>query len=173
MNRTTFKYLAIIFVATLTQIGFAQDAGHDKDKVETAVKVDKPESKFYKLDFLLKEVDGTRVVNSRSYSTYAATDAPPSMIRANIRMQDGREWGIRIDARDLRQMQNQLGLNLSTDISGLPQESTTEAPRPILRQYTWSSKVLLPVRKPTIVFSSDSTSSKTQMQVELTATPIP
>ena len=96
------------------------------------------------------------------------------MIRANIKLQDGYEVGIRIDARGLRQVQNQLGLNLTTDISSLPQETSTDsARRPNLRQYTWSSEVLLPIREPTIVFSSDSKSSKTQMQVELTATPLP
>ena len=169
MTRTSLRCCAIVFAVTLTQTSFAQDT----EKPQTTVKVEKPEPKFYKLDFVLKEVDGPRVVNSRSYSTYAATDALPSMIRANIKMQDGREVGIRIDARSLRQVQNQLGLNLTTDVSGLPQESSTESAHPILRAYLWSSEVLVPIRKPTMVFSSDSTSSKTQMQVELTATPIP
>lgn len=173
MSRRTLNSVAVIFAVVLAQRSFAQDAAADKDKPQTTVKAEKPEPKFYKLDFVLKEVDGPRVVNSRSYSTYAATDAPPSMIRANIRMQDGRDWGIRIDARGLRQVQNQLGLNLTTEISGLPQETSAESAHPILRQYSWSSEVLLPIRKPTIVFSSDSTSSKTQMQVELTATPVP
>jgi hypothetical protein len=31
----------------------------------------------------------------------------------------------------------------------------------------------VPIRKPTVIFSSDDTTTKHQMQVELTATPIP
>ena len=168
MSRRALRYIAVLFAVALVQTSFAQDT----EKPQTTVKVEKPEPKFYKLDFVLKEVEGTRVVNSRSYFTYAATDATPSMIRTGIKVPDGPDVGIRIDARDLRQIQNQLGLNLTTDISGVPQESSAESAHRIYRSFIWSSNILVPVRKPTIVFSSDSTSSKTQMQVELTATPI-
>jgi hypothetical protein len=33
--------------------------------------------------------------------------------------------------------------------------------------------VIVPVKKPTVIFVSDDMSSKRQMQLELTATPIP
>jgi hypothetical protein len=50
---------------------------------------------------------------------------------------------------------------------------TTDAPAPVIRQVKWNSPVIVPLRKPTIIFSSDDPSSKRQMQLELTAIPIP
>jgi hypothetical protein len=43
----------------------------------------------------------------------------------------------------------------------------------MLREFTWNSDILVPIRKTTLVYSSDSTTSKTQMQVEITAIPLP
>jgi hypothetical protein len=42
----------------------------------------------------------------------------------------------------------------------------------LLRQNRWRSDVLVPLRKPTVIFSSDDPTSTHKMQVELTATPI-
>jgi hypothetical protein len=43
---------------------------------------------------------------------------------------------------------------------------------PVTRQNQWRSAVVIPVKKPTVVFSSDDVSSKRQLQLELTATPV-
>jgi len=42
-----------------------------------------------------------------------------------------------------------------------------------VRQNKWGSIVLVALRKPTVIFSSDDLTSKHQVQLELTATPIP
>jgi hypothetical protein len=36
----------------------------------------------------------------------------------------------------------------------------------------WNAPVIVPLRKATVIFASDDPSSKRQMQLELTATPI-
>ncbi len=41
---------------------------------------------------------------------------------------------------------------------------------PVIRQNVWDSTVLVPIGKPTVVFSSDDLDSKGKMQVEVTAT---
>ena len=63
-----------IFFAT----GFAQ--GQEAPKPSEPLK-------FYKLEFVLKEVEGAKVLNARSYSMTAATDARGTQsIRAGIRV---------------------------------------------------------------------------------------
>jgi hypothetical protein len=42
----------------------------------------------------------------------------------------------------------------------------------VIRQNKWDSSVLIPVGKPTLVFSADDLDSKGKMQVELTATKV-
>jgi hypothetical protein len=44
---------------------------------------------------------------------------------------------------------------------------------PSIRSNSWSSVVIVPLKTPTLIFSSDDPASKRQMQLELTATPIP
>jgi hypothetical protein len=61
-----------------------------------------------------------------------------------------------------------LNLRVDTDISSVAQESNP----PVVRQNKWDSNVTVPLRKPVVVFSSDDLTSKHQMQLEITATPI-
>jgi hypothetical protein len=41
---------------------------------------------------------------------------------------------------------------------------------PVIRQNKWDSTVLIPIGKPTVVFSSDDLDDRGKLQVELTAT---
>ena len=80
--------------------------------------------------------------------------------------------GVTIDCRSLKEMKNELSLTVKADISSVLQEPTTNPAHPIIRQNIWESTVVVPIRKPTVIFSSDDTTTKHQMQMELTATPI-
>jgi hypothetical protein len=86
--------------------------------------------------------------------------------------------GVNIDCRDIRDLQRDLAVFVSADISSMPSESASPAPAgpaapmPVVRQNRWSSLVVVPLKKPTLIFSSDDLASKRQMQLELTATPI-
>ena len=140
------------------------------------------QQKFYHLDFVVKEVDGGKVINSRSYSTMISTGAHPfpDEIRTGNKVpyQSGNstqyiDVGVNFDFRQAREVENQLAVNVSAEVSNLaPGQTPGSGPLPLLRQNKWSSDVILPLRKPTVIFSSDDPSSTHKIQVEVTATPI-
>jgi hypothetical protein len=141
--------------------------------------------RFYKLDFVVKEVESGKTVNSRSFSTMLAVqvpgrDSPAASIRAGGRVPvpsggsntsfNFVELGVNLDVRDLRESQSDVSLNVTADISTMaPPEGLVP---PVNRHNRWSGTVLVPVKKPTTVFASDDVSSKRQLQLELTATPV-
>lgn len=138
-------------------------------------------SKFYKLDFVVKEIDGAKVVNTRAYSMIGSS-SPKVTHGYNIRTGGkvpyftGKEYielfvGVDIDCMSLTEEPNGLSLWVGADISSVA-ESATKTDRPFVRQNKWASSVLVPIKKPTVIFSSDDPTSKQQMQLELTATPI-
>ncbi len=136
-------------------------------------------AKFYKLDFAVKELEGGKVVNSRSYSTMISPQAGDrSTIRTGSRVpvtgSDGKvtyiDLGVNIDCSNLKEVQSDLTVFVTADISSALDPST--APTPVIRQNRWSSNVSVPLKKPTVIFSSDDVSSKRQLQLELTATPV-
>lgn len=137
-------------------------------------------ARFYKLEFVIKELDGTRVLNARTYSTTASTEERGGCaIRTGSKIQtEGSakmtvDVGVNIDCRSLKEIRNELSLAVTADVTSMAQESTTPSPYPVIRQNRWSSNVIVPIKKPTVIFSSDDTTTKHQTQVELTATPIP
>lgn len=140
-------------------------------------------ARFYKLDYVVKEVEGGKVVNSRAFSTMLALqtpgrDTPSASIRAGGRVPvvsgtntQFYELGVNIDSRDLRDLQGDLSVSVNADISTIGQENAT-ANIPVVRQNRWSGTVMVAPKKSTVIFASDDLSSKRQLQLELTATPI-
>ncbi|MBZ5584785.1 MAG: hypothetical protein LAQ30_21755 [Acidobacteriia bacterium] len=139
-------------------------------------------ARFYKLEFVVKEVEGGKTVNARSFVTMLAAqmpgrDASSATIRAGGRVPvsagSGNSFldvGVNIDARELREVQGDLSLYISADISTIGQDNLGTVPG--TRQNRWVGTVFLPVKKPTVVFASDDISSKRQIQLEVTATPV-
>lgn len=139
-------------------------------------------AKFYKLDYVVKEVEGGKPVNSRAFSTMLAVQVPgrdtgPASIRAGGRVPVTStggtqffELGVNIDTKELRESQTDVLLYISADVTTIAQDSSGGIP--VTRQNRWSGTVLVPVKKPTVVFASDDMSSKRQLQLELTATPV-
>jgi len=143
------------------------------------------EPTFFKLDFVVKEVDAGKVLNSRSYSLIASTDrqfAPSIRTGSKIPSVAGPngqytylEVGVNIDCRYLKQMEQSLALQVTADVSSLTQEVPSPSQtndHPIIRQNKWSSEVVVPLRKPFLIFSSDDNTTKHQMQLQITATPM-
>ena len=135
--------------------------------------------KFYRLDFIVKAVEGSRVLNSRTYSTIVSTENGANVaIRTGTKVpiQNGTSYtyadvGVNIDCNRVHETEGGLALNVSADLSSLPPEATNST-IPVIRQNSWRSPVIVQIRKPTVLFSSDDLTSKQQMQLELTATPI-
>ncbi len=138
-------------------------------------------AKFYKLDFVVKEVEGAKVLNARTYSVVVSTErgaeSCSTRTGSKVPYSTGREntyldVGVGIDCRSVKEAPGGLNLRVDADVSSAVQESTTTANLPFVRQNKWASNVIVPLKKTTVIFSSDDLTSKHQMQVELTATPI-
>jgi hypothetical protein len=97
------------------------------------------------------------------------------------------DFGVSIDTRRVEDIDGRLALNIAADISdaiNAPDPASGQLTnvwgrainaltnRMITRQNKWSTDVLIPIGKPTVIFSSDSLSNKGKLQVELTATRI-
>jgi len=137
---------------------------------------------YYRLDFVVKEVDEGRVINSRSYSLMASTEpGTTASVRtgSQILVQQtpgqyvGNDIGINIDCRHISENGPNLSLTVVAEVSSLPiGDAADSGPRTTKRQNRWDSTLTLPVRKPITILSSDDVSSKRKLQVELTATPV-
>lgn len=159
----------IIVALLLTAACFAQD------------KRPPEQSNSYKLNFIVKEVSAGKVNNTREYETLLRTGtlSEAAQIRAGDRVpivgKDGNinylDVGVNIDIRNVSDTAN--GLRLQVYVTLGKAEHDPAYPNPIIRQTQWSGNVTVPLRKPTTLFSSDSVDSKTQTQLELTATPLP
>jgi hypothetical protein len=144
------------------------------------------QQKFYRLDFVVKELENDKVINSRLHSmSVGVNSGNAASIRAGSKVPymtgspGSRQFnffdiGVNIDCRETREAApGQLTLTINADISSvvIGKESTGELP-PMVRSTRWSSPVLVPIRKATTVFSSDDPSGNRKMQLELTAVPI-
>jgi hypothetical protein len=154
----------------------------DAKTPEAQASAPKPEARYYRLEFVLKELDNDgRVVNSRTYQTSVSTDGRTSYVRAGtkipIRVNDKDniqylDIGVNIDCEMARETPQGLTLQLKTEISSLTNPPAgNEASTPMVRQNVWQSMIQLPTGKPTVIFSSDNLENKGRMQVEVTATP--
>lgn len=140
------------------------------------------EQKYFHLDFVVKELESGKVINARAYAmTISTGDVGGFMIRTGNKVpvptgSPGSAYtyidvGVNIDCRSAHEVQDQLAMNIGAEISSALTEPSS-ASHPIIRQTKWSSTVIVPLRKSTVVFSSDDPTTKRQTQLELMATPI-
>lgn len=135
--------------------------------------------KAYQLDFVLKELEEGKVINSRNYSLMVTAVSGGGSIRSgdkvSVLVKGGPQpdysyvdVGVNIDCAAVLEMQGKLALNVKADISTAQPETS----RPLIRTTRWSSNVIVPLKKATVLFTSDDTTSKRRMQLELTAAPV-
>ena len=138
------------------------------------------QAKFYKLEFVMKEAAGTKILNSRTCTTMVSTGTPKLEIRSgskipyavsptNIQQID---VGVSIDLFRIKEDGDRLSFAIVTEVSSVA-EAIAGQTNPTIRQNKWTSEVIVPLKKATLLFSSDNLDAKTQLQVEVTATPIP
>lgn len=134
--------------------------------------------KAFRLDFVLKEFEDGKVVNSRSYSMTVSAVNNAGSIRAGdkipvvTRAGDAHETtyldvGVNIDCRSVVPYDDKLSLIVTADIT----KAGTDSNPPLIRSNKWSSGVVVSFRKSTVLFSSDDASAKRRLQLELTAAP--
>jgi hypothetical protein len=170
--------VATIFGAILLTAGICSAQGED-------AKPAAGQPKYFHLDFVVKELDNGKVINARHYSTTTATGDGNLGYTCTMRSgskvpvpQGGTiaagqftyiDVGVNIDCRSAKEIEGSLAIGVTAEISNAAPSSNP----PLIRQTKWSSNVIVPIGKPTVIFSSDDVTTKGQMQLELTATAIP
>ena len=141
-----------------------------------------PAPQFYRLLFTVQEVDSSgKITNNRVYSTSIADDHNPDQIRTGTRVpiktNDKGEIqyldiGVNIDCKSAHEIDGKLALGVTAEISSLAMETGNSNPTPVVRENHWQASVLVPLGKPSVIFSSDDLQGKGKVQMELTATRI-
>jgi hypothetical protein len=141
--------------------------------------------KFYKLNFVIKELDGNTVINSRNYSATTVVDGPKCSIRNSSKVPvqysppskradnipyattqfQNVDVSIGIDVVGVREAGGGLSMDINVSSNSISDESI-QSGLPVTRLTAWSSTVLIPISKPTTVFSSDDLTTKHKMQLE-------
>ena len=159
-------------------LGFAQE--------NMSSQAPKPSEHYYRLNLTVEQMnDAGKVTNTRSFVASVTTNGNwTQSIRTGERVpvptsaDPSSQWqymdiGVNFDVRDVKEVGSELAFRLASDISSLSSE-TSDATAPmrnrVVRQNKWDSGVLVPIGKPTVVFSADDLQDKGKMQVELTAT---
>ncbi len=151
-------------------------------KATDTVKVPEAPVHYYHLEFLVQELgsDG-KPVNSRSYATTTSTDRMATSVSirtgSKVPVQNGSgniqymDVGISFDAHYVHEINGKLAIDLAADLSNLATPAGVSQPStPVIRNNRWQGPVIVPLSKPTVVFTSDSLDTKGSMQVVLTAT---
>jgi hypothetical protein len=190
------RKLALCFALAVLVPAFAAAAG-----VQQANKPADPGSRpetaaapahFYRLDFVLKELDATgKPTNSRSFSTIVSTAgarAGSFSVGTKVPIVTGTQSskdnpdaiqfqyidvGVKIEARNVHEDGRHLAFYLKAELSSMAEPKVIGGvSEPVLHQNVWDGDVLIPFGKPTVAFQSDSLDSKGSMQIEVTASPV-
>ena len=183
---TINRSLCMLVALSSLGIAAAQTPATAPEAGTSPAPVKAPPFRFYHLDFIVKEVDEGRVINSRTYSTtVSAEQSGRPSIRAGSKVPVALEGnggfsyidvGINFDCKYLGETANSLMLDVTAEVSSIATPLTGE-PLPahspnVIRQNRWTSPVVVQLRKPATIFSSDDLTSKRKIQIELTATPV-
>lgn len=189
MRKTIF-----VFSILLASLAFMPTASAQDYQSQSASKTIEP-AHFYHLKLVVQELDADgKVTNSRSYFTTVNTDkdSGANSIRAESHVPVGTgvfsagspsnvetqfqyiNVGTKFDIRHVHELGRQLSLHVQADISSEGDAAVIgNNKEPVIRHNQWEASVLIPIGRPTIVFTSDSLDSQGAMQVVATATPIP
>jgi hypothetical protein len=189
MRKFTVVCSLLFITLSLGHKALAQD-------VSNRLEASKAPAHYYHIDFVFQELgaDG-KPFNSRSYSCTVSTDprGDSGSVRTGSRVPiitDAKpgtpgsdrpliqyqyiDVGVNISASGAHEVGDQLAMNVSAAENSLapPAPGQGELTDPVIRQNLWDAVVLIPIGKPTVVFTSDSLENKGGMQVVVTATPL-
>jgi hypothetical protein len=139
---------------------------------------------FYRLDFVIREMDGEKPVDTRNYSLWVQSGVSENMTAgsevpypagsfsttgsATTKNIQYRSIGVSIDCM-VKEGKDSPQLDLKLNISdALPPEKDSDTPA--FRNITLDSKALLTLGKPTTVSVVEDPGSRHRYQVEVTAT---
>ncbi len=184
MRKTTLLCFLLLSSLALPALTRAQDA----DKTTEAAKGSEPPPHYYHLVFLVQDLDGAgKPTNSRTYTTSVSTDRHfTGQIRTGSRFPIATgssgsgagmstqfqyvDLGVNFDLMHVVEVGREISIDLSAELSSMADARDPSLHQPVIRQNRWHAPVLLPIGKPTVVFTSDSLDSKGSLQVTATAT---
>lgn len=197
MRKSTLFCTLLLLAPAFASLGRPQEAtrSNEAGKASETAKAPEPAAHYYHLDFIIQEVgaDG-KPTNGRKYSTIVNDrNDEPGDIRTGSRVPiitgalhgatgDGKlefqyqylDVGVSIGTRNVREIDHQLAFKLKVEVSSLAESTATPAAEmpndPVVRQNMWQAAVVVPIGKPTVVFSSDSLNNKGGMQLVVSAT---
>lgn len=161
--------------------------GQDDQKPSEPAKTDQGPAHYYRMTFTVQEVNADgKPTNSRSYNTMLSTQTRQVSIRNKSRvpiptgpLTNGiasqyqyEDLGVDIDVQQVAEVRHDLALTIVSTVNRLAKDEDQTLRAPITRYNTWNSPVLVPIGKPTVVFSSDDLDSKGSLQMVVTATPV-
>lgn len=195
MRKFTIVCCFLLLIPAMVLRAAAQDTAKEPETPKAA----EAPVHFYHLEYVIQELgnDG-KPTNSRTYSTIVGTERRFSAIRTGSRIpivtgamhgpngeakQAELEYqyqyidvGVNIDTQNAREVGSRLAIDLKAEVTALADSPRSSGSGlvddPVIRQNTWQASVLVPIGKPTVVFSSDATDSKGGMHFVVTATPL-
>jgi hypothetical protein len=139
----------------------------------------------YALNYVLKELDGTKIINQRSFvlNTFASSTPGGDWTRLRVgnripvAVSSGKDFsyidiGVNIDNR-LRESGDALALEVTAEItSTAPDAGAGVAVAPTVRQVKGTAMSTIVPGKPSVMFSADDPSSQHRFELQVTATPV-
>lgn len=129
---TMLRMIAVIGLAGLTSLTvWSQSTGNTPERSPNSANAAERGSKnFYQLNFLLRELENDRLINSRAYSIILSSHNDRGAIRAGEKVPFSStsgaktEWqqidvGVNIDCAELEQLGDRIALNISAEISSV------------------------------------------------------
>jgi hypothetical protein len=168
--------LLVLVIVMLAAVGLAQDTER-KASADAAAKAEKTAWSFYRLDLTVREMDGAKLVNSRSYTLSGRSDEW-TRIRIGSKIpvntsQTGVQYldvGLNVDAR-LFEFDSGPALGWTIDFSSLAPESVANG-QPVVRSIRSQGYSQLAIGKPVLLSSSDDLNSTHKFVFEVTATKV-
>ncbi|HLY60539.1 MAG TPA: hypothetical protein VKV95_07200 [Terriglobia bacterium] len=170
--------LVIAATMSISQGVFGQETAKDQRSSNAA----KPDKSVYRLEFIVRETEEGKRLNSRSY-VMSVEDESTGMIRVGSKVpyytgKDQFQYfdvGINIDCH-LREHGNFVSLeNIGIEISSVVKPDSpglNQTPNPVVRSVRARVDAAVTPGKPTSVASIDDASSNRRFEVEVTATKV-
>jgi hypothetical protein len=190
MKIFTKVILALAFVSSLAAQQPAKDASEQPPKKDSGENREPAATNnFFKLAFVMYEVDDGKRTNQRDYMMIGRTDNQPSNIRVSTKVPittmekagdkayTYTDVGLRINCSMKEQVDRRLQLHCEIEISSFirPEQIANATGNagpaaPFLRATRTDSWELLTMGKPALLTTVDDINSTKRMQIEVTAT---
>ena len=169
MIRRSGLVLMLAFALVITGSLAAQDT--EKKVASPAPRAERDNWSFYKLELTVREMDGGKAVNSRTY-TITQRSSEWGQLRVGSRMPTERagyvDVGLNLDSR-VQDREDATAFDWRIELSSLASELGPNN-QPVVRQVKNNGQTLLTFGKPVVMASVDDTSSTHKFVFEVTAT---